>query len=184
MDAKMINPFLHATLEILAEVAFIDYRVGDFYVKKDNYGHGDVTAIVGLSGVGKGSVAVTFDEPIILSIVSNILDEAMTEINDLVIDAAGELTNMVTGRAVDKLAKNGFDLMLSVPTVVHGKQHRVVHHTESPVIVIPFQSSRGRFVVEFTFDERAQPIGSASGVDNSVEQSSKAPAGWGRPVGK
>ncbi len=172
MDAKMINPFLHATLEILKEVASIDFNVGTFYVKKDIIGLGDVTGIIGLTGSGKGTVAVTFDERVILAIVSKILDEEMKEINDLVIDAAGELTNMITGRVVDKLARKGFDLMLSVPTVVHGAKHRVIHHTKGPKIVIPFTSSDGRFSVEFSFDQEPEFNEAESG-ENSEKGSSK-----------
>ncbi|MFZ5572388.1 MAG: chemotaxis protein CheX [Thermodesulfobacteriota bacterium] len=189
MDAKMINPFLQATLEILQEVASIQFRVGKFYVKTDAVGRGDVTGIIGLTGSGKGTVAVTFDEKMILTIVSKILDEEMREINDLVIDAAGELTNMITGRVVDKLARNGFDLMLSVPTVVHGTNHRVVHHTKGPKIAIPFSAAHGRFVVEFSFDREpdfSQPESGEASPEIKAETPAaaadgKAPVNWGTP---
>ncbi len=185
MDSKMINPFLKATLEILKEAASIDFNVGEFYLKKDEYGRGDVTGIIGLTGSGRGTVAVTFDENMILTIVSAILGEEMNDINDLVIDAAGELTNMITGRVVDKLAQSGFNLLLSVPTVVHGRNHRVVHHTKGPRIAIPFHSPQGQFVVEFSFDKTPE-FGEKSAAVNAPseagEASGKAPADWGVPM--
>ena len=153
MDEKIINPFLNATLEIINELAGIEYKAEPFYIKKDEYGCGDITGIIGLSGSVKGTVAVTFDENTILHIVSKILHEDFSQIAHMVIDTAGELTNMITGRAIEKLVKHGFDLMLSVPTVVHGKNHRVAHHTEGPKIAIPFSSSKGKFTVEFSFDK-------------------------------
>jgi len=153
MDVKIINPFLNATLEIINDLASINFEVEPFYLKKDEYGCGDITGIIGLNGSVKGTVAVTFDENTILYVVSKILNKDFTQIDDMVIDTAGELTNMITGRAIDKLAKNGFDLMLSIPTVVHGKNHRVSHHTDGPKIAIPFSSSKGKFTVEFSFDK-------------------------------
>jgi len=153
MDVKIINPFLDATLEIINELAGIGFEVEQFYIKKNEYACGDITGIIGLSGSVKGTVAVTFGETTILYIVSKILNENFTQIDDMVIDTAGELTNMITGRAIDKLARNGFDLMLSVPTVIHGKSHRVAHHTDGPKIAIPFSSSKGKFTVEFSFDK-------------------------------
>jgi len=153
MNVNIINPFLNATLEIINELAGIGYEVEKPYIKKDEYGRGDITGIIGLSGSVKGTVAVTFDENTVLYIVSKVLHETFTKVDDMVIDTAGELTNMITGRAIDKLAKNGFDLMLSVPTVVHGKNHRVSHHTEGPKIAIPFSSFMGKFTVEVSFDK-------------------------------
>ncbi len=153
MNLKTISPFLDATLEIINDLAGIGFENEPFYIKKDQYGCGDITGIIGLSGSVKGTVAVTFDENTILYIVSKILHENFTRIDSMVIDTAGELTNMITGRAIEKLAKNGFDLMLSVPTVVHGKKHRVSHYTDGPKIAIPFFSTQGRFTVEFSFDQ-------------------------------
>lgn len=187
VNAKMINPFLNSTLEILREATSIDFKVGKFYVKKDVFGRGDVTGIIGLTGSGKGTVSVTFDESMILTIVSSILDEEFTEITDMVIDAAGELTNMITGRVVDKLAQSGFDLLLSVPTVVHGRNHRVIHHTKGPVIAIPFNSLKGQFVVEFSFDEKQGAVESKDKeaavppVSETEAPSGKPPTDWGIP---
>lgn len=171
MDAKMVNPFLHATLEILKETAEIDFQVGTFYRKKNEMASGDITGIVGVTGSGKGTVAVTFEKNVILHIVSQLFDETYTDIDPMVIDAVGELTNMITGRVVDKLSANGFDLNLSVPAIVHGENHTVAHHTQGPKIAIPFTTGQGKFTVEFSFDK--EPV--------MDDKPSAAVPGWGEP---
>lgn len=154
MDAKMINPFLNATLEIIEEMAPIDPEKQKIYLKKDDRASGDISGIISLSGSGKGTVAVSFDKKVIFYIVSSLFEEKVTKLDNMVIDAAGELTNMITGRAIEKLAKNGFDLIMSVPKVVHGKNHQIMHNTSCPKVVIPFTTSKGNFTVEFSFDKK------------------------------
>lgn len=158
MDANMINTFLKATLEIIHDVAHLSYKVHKIYRKKDEKGIGDVTGIIGLKGSGKGTVAVTFDQSTILYIVSKILDMDTKDIGeDIVIDTVAELANMITGRAVRILAEKGFDLDLTVPKVVHGPDHKVVHQASGPIIVIPYSSEQGNFTVEFSFNPDMKP---------------------------
>jgi chemotaxis protein CheX len=154
VDANIINPFLQATLKIIRDVAHLSYKVEKIYIKKDENGCGDVTGIIGLSGSGKGTVAVTFDQSTIIYIVSKILEMESNDIDeDIVIDTVGELANMITGCAVSILTEKGYDLDLTVPTVVHGPEHKVVHQTDGPKIVIPYSSKQGNFTVEFSFDK-------------------------------
>jgi len=154
----MVNIFLKATLEIIRDVAHLHYKVKKIYRKTDEKGQGDVTGIIGLKGPGKGTVAVTFDQSTILYIVSKILDMDINDIGeDIVIDTVAELTNMITGRAVRILAEKGFDLVLTVPKVVHGPDHRVSHQTSGPIIAIPYSSEQGNFTVEFSFDSDMEP---------------------------
>ncbi len=158
MDANMINTFLKATLEIIRDVAHLRYKVQKIYRKNDEKGRGDVTGIIGLKGSGKGTVAVTFDQSTILYIVSKILDMDAKDIGeDIVIDTVAELANMITGRAVRILAEKGFDLVLTVPKVVHGPDHMVVHQTSGPIIAIPYSSEQGNFTVEFSFNPDMKP---------------------------
>ncbi len=158
MDANMINTFLKATLEIIHDVAHLSYKVQKIYRKKDEKGMGDVTGIIGLKGAGKGTVAVTFDQSTILYIVSKKLDTDTSNVGeDTVIDTVAELTSMITGRAVRILAEKGFNLTLTVPKVVHGPDHRIVHQTRGPIIVIPYSSEQGNFTVEFSFDPEMKP---------------------------
>ncbi|MBA4366254.1 MAG: hypothetical protein C0403_01265 [Desulfobacterium sp.] len=158
VDANMINTFLKATLEIIHDVAHLSYKVQKIYRKNDEKGRGDVTGIIGLKGSGKGTVAVTFDQGTILYIVSKILDMDTKDIGeDIVIDTVGELANMITGRAVRILAEKGFDLVLTVPKVVHGPDHKVVHQASGPIIAIPYSSEQGNFTVEFSFNPDMKP---------------------------
>ncbi|MFH2066407.1 MAG: chemotaxis protein CheX [Pseudomonadota bacterium] len=180
MDANMINPFLQATLEIIRDTAHLHYQLQKIYRKKDDKGRGDITGIIGLSGSGKGTVAVTFDQRTILYITSKILDMEPENIDEAtVMDTAGELANMITGRAVRILSEKGFDLNLTVPTVVHGPDHKVIHQAGGPKIAIPYSSDQGNFTVEFSFDEDMKPDMPQPAAETPNESGNKTPSNWG-----
>ena len=74
MDVALINPFINATLNVLETMAFIKVVPGKPYVKKDNVAVGDVTGILGLTGIANGTISVSFEEHCILTIVSNMFE--------------------------------------------------------------------------------------------------------------
>jgi chemotaxis protein CheX len=148
MDVKFINPFLEGTIEVLKTMAFVDPRPGKPYLKKHNLAKGDVSGIIGITGTIKGSLALSFSTGSILKIVSNMLGEEMTSINGDIRDAVGELTNMVSGAARKKIEEMGFSLSASIPTVVSGQEHSIMHVLGGPSVVIPFETDGGPFVVD------------------------------------
>lgn len=154
MKNKLIQPFIDAVEFIFQEFSITDCTAGDIFEKSNETALGDVTGIIGLTGSPKGTVAITFNEKMILKIVSAMFKEEVPAINDMVTDAAGELTNMIAGRAIEKLVAEGINLELSVPTIIHGKNHRVVHHTNGPKLAVPFSAEEGSFIVEVSFESK------------------------------
>lgn len=148
MDVRFINPFLEATINVLKTIAFVDPRPGKPHLKNDNIAIGDVSAIIGLTGSAKGSLALSFSEQSIKKIVNNMLGEKFTEINDDIRDAVGEITNMISGDARKRLEADGFTIAAAIPTVVSGKDHRIKHVLAGASIIIPFEIDEGPFVVD------------------------------------
>lgn len=152
MDAKLINPFIHATTNVLDTMAFISCRAGKPYLKKDDIAKGDVTGVIGLTGDTNGTIAVTFDEGSILKIVSNMFGEEMKELNHEIADAVGELVNMISGQARRELEEIGRVFDAAIPSVISGKDHCIIHYTDGPKIAIPFTTDHGSFTIEVCLD--------------------------------
>ena len=114
MDAQLINPFIKATLNVLETMAFIKASPERPFLKQDNVAKGDVSSIIGLSGESKGTISITFTEPCILSIVSNMFGETMPQLNEEVMDAVGEIANMISGQARQVLEGKGKVLYAAV----------------------------------------------------------------------
>jgi chemotaxis protein CheX len=152
LDVKIINPFINATLNVLETMAFIKSEAQKPYLKKDNVAKGDISGIVGLTGETNGTVFITFDEPCIVKVVSNMFGEEITEINDDIKDAVGELTNMISGQARKELEEIGKVFQGAIPSVVSGKNHELIPVTGGPKIAVPFKTEFGNFIIEVVLD--------------------------------
>ncbi len=153
MNVKYINPFLEGTIEVLKTMAFVDPRPGKPYLKQNNLAKGDVSGIIGITGTIKGSLALSFSTGSILKIVSNMLGEEITSLNGEIRDAVGEITNMVSGAARKKIEAMGYSLSASLPTVVSGEDHSIMHVLGGSNIVIPFEMDEGPFVVDISMGD-------------------------------
>lgn len=156
MDVTLVNPFIEATLHVLSSLAFTSASAGKPFLKKDQMASGDVSGIVGLSGEARGTLSVSFSEQCILSIVGNMFGEPVPNINDEVKDAVGEILNIVSGQARQKLESSGRVLKGAIPTVITGKNHTISHITKQPIIAIPFETDNGNFTIEVCIEEKVQ----------------------------
>ena len=139
MQVAFINPFLDAAVNVLKTMAFTDPKSDKPFVKKAGEPSlGDISGIVGLTGPVQGSVAISFSTAAILHIVSSMFGEPVTEIDAEVKDAVGELTNMICGDARRMLEEKGYSFVASIPTVVVGQKHEILHTVPGSSLIIPF----------------------------------------------
>ena len=153
MDVKLIEPFVDATMNVLETMAFIKVRPGEPYLKNENVAKGEVTGLIGLTGEVGGTLSVSFTEASILFVVSNMFGEEMKELNEEIKDAVGEITNIISGQARQKLEKSGRSLKAAIPSVITGKNHTITHITPYPVYAVDFSTDNGKFTIEVCFEE-------------------------------
>jgi chemotaxis protein CheX len=67
-----------------------------------------------------GTLSISFSEKSILAIVSNMLGEKIPQMNDDIKDAVGEITNMISGQARQRLAAIGISLQGALPAAIGG----------------------------------------------------------------
>lgn len=154
MKVEFVNPFLESIINVLATMANTEAKANKPFIKIEKSAKGDVTGIIGLIGEkAKGSLAITFTEPAILHIVSQMLGEAILQVDDSVADCVGEITNMVTGGAKKILSEEGYKFDMAIPSTIVGKNHSIIHKTKGRIICIPFEIMAGNFFVEVCFEE-------------------------------
>lgn len=151
MDVKYINPFLNATINVIKTMAFVDARPSKPYIKKGDTAVGDVSGIIGITGDNEGTLSISFSQACIEAILTNMLGETISGINEEVRDAVGEITNMISGDARRVLDEMGLKLSAAIPTVISGKDHTITHISTGPTIAIPFATDHGPFTVEVCF---------------------------------
>lgn len=112
-----------------------------------------LTAMVGLAGTYNGLLSVHIPWPLALSFTSLMLGMEVTEINDDVNDAMGEIANMIAGSFKQHLSKGGSDIQLSTPSVVNGSDYLVTSGNNLENITLKFASDEEWFLVSLTIEE-------------------------------
>lgn len=154
MIKGIIAQFVDATTSVLQTMAMTEARPGQPFVKQDSSAKGDITGVIGFSnpkGKSKGTMSLTFPAATVLGIVSAMIYEEQTEINDAVTDAVGELTNMISGQARKGLVAIGMVFEGAIPSVITGNGHVIRHVSTSAVLAIPFETPHGPLMVEVCF---------------------------------
>jgi chemotaxis protein CheX len=154
MNVEFINPFLQSILNVLTTMATMDATPGKPAVKGNQVARGDVTGLIGMaSDKARGTLAISFTEPVILEITKRMLGEELTCIDDTVTDMVGEITNIVTGGAKKVLSEKGYKFDMAIPSVVSGKGHVISHKSKAPTVILPFSTEAGDFFIEICFEE-------------------------------
>ncbi len=153
MDVRYINPFIEAVQHVFRRMLESDARFSAPFIKQKNAVPPEISAIIEFSGGATGSVALCFSRQIAIKVASKFAgDEISVFQTALLADALGELTNMVAGQSKAKLPAE--DISISLPRVVMGDQHRVLESATLPVLMLPCDSTLGRFHVEVTMVTR------------------------------
>ena len=111
-----------------------------------------ITAMIGLAGTRKGVLAIHFPYPVAMAITSNFLMMDVTEINDDVHDAMGEIANMLGGNVKGILSENGRDIDLSMPSTIAGSDYSFQSDKEVDKVILKFGTDKGPFMVEMDLE--------------------------------
>lgn len=124
---------------------------GKVYLRVQQH-NADISGVIGLSGDIRGAVVMAYPRQTALNVVSAFLGEEMTDINETVADAIGELTNIITGYAKKDLSD--LQMSISLPSVIRGANHLVDMPKDTPVVCIPFSGECGEFLIEVSMVEK------------------------------
>lgn len=82
-----------------------------------------VSAMVGLAGTYNGLISIHQPTSLAIKLTETMLDMEVTEVDQDVFDALGEIANMVAGNIKQHLSKGGLDVRLSTPSVASGSDY-------------------------------------------------------------
>lgn len=117
----------------------------------------EVLALIGISGVVRGSLALSMPIETTLAIAGRMLGTPSSEFDETVSDCLGEVVNIIAGGAKAKLSellKTTLDLTL--PTVIRGGSYEVYSPSRVRWLEVPFSSDLGNFALRVTLDTTAK----------------------------
>ena len=113
---------------------------------------GCITSMVGLAGSYSGLVSIHTPQTLALQITASMLGMDVTEMNEDVQDALGEVANMVAGSFKLHLARGGADIRISTPSVVTGSDYVISAGTLNDTMTLRFITDDDWFIVAITLE--------------------------------
>lgn len=156
MKAEYINPFLTSLKNTFSTMLGCDVERLSPRLKEDNHTIHDISGVIGLSGRAIGTAVISLSADVAIQAASVMLMSEHTEIDDDVIDAVGELANMIAGAAKAELEE--YELSISLPSVITGRGHEVRFPSNVTPICVPFTTSWGELTLEVGMTCVAEPV--------------------------
>jgi len=136
-----IIPFVEVTKETFKDFIQVDSveSKNPFYMDPVRGFEWDISAVIGLSGLLRGAVLISMKEALVLKITDILAGPGHTRMDADVVDAIGEINNIITGNVKAKVP-NGEKIVISIPTVVTGKEHSIAWPSkQTRILCIPFK---------------------------------------------
>jgi chemotaxis protein CheX len=137
----MVNALRCATAEVFSTMLGIDILPGEPHTEINAPGPSDgIIAAIGLAGNWVGTASICCDPSTGCWMASRMLGTEFTEINEEVLDAISEITNMIIGGFKTQAEAYYGLLGLSIPMVVYGLRFSARTAGKEQWVVVPFAS--------------------------------------------
>ena len=153
MQAKYINPFLKASLNLFRDYLGLELKAGKPSVLADPEKLSEVSGLIGLAGETTGAVVLSFSRETAIKLISKMEGHTYTALGNEVLDGVGELINIIAGNAKKDLTE--FRIEISLPGVITGDTYHIHWPAGIPVVAIPFESDVGQFSVNVSLRDIA-----------------------------
>jgi chemotaxis protein CheX len=117
-----------------------------------------VVSLIGLAGKWAGTGSLTCSPALACRLCSRMLMIECAAVNEEVLDAIAELTNMIVGSVKTELEAHLGALGLSIPTVVYGRNFKTRSVGNSEWTVVSFECEGENLVVRLCLTLKERPV--------------------------
>ena len=150
IDIDYINPLIAGLENVFSTMLDCKIERTGLDLMENNQSLHPVSGIIGVSGMGVGTIVLSMERAVAMKAAGVMLMmDDITEVNNDVLDAVGELTNMVCGEAKAKLAQ--FRLSISLPNILHSEGCWLHFPQKAHPILIPFRCNWGLLALQIGF---------------------------------
>ena len=143
LHEMVVDRIRHATAEVFSTMLSMEVPTGEATLESGTPEANDgVVSLIGLAGVWAGTGSLSCSPELACFVSSQMLMADFAAVDEEVLDAIAELTNMIIGSVKTDLEEQLGPLGLSIPTVVFGRnfQTRSAGHAEWTVVRFPVRS--------------------------------------------
>ncbi|MFA6848987.1 MAG: chemotaxis protein CheX [Selenomonadaceae bacterium] len=126
MDAKLVNPFMDAFMNIMPQIGFQNLKRNKISVRDKATLSLGVTVLVGFTKEIRGSVAYNMTDDTAKFIASTMMmGMPVADFDEMAQSAISELSNMLTANAATNLTAMGLEVDISTPSLSIGDNFMV-----------------------------------------------------------
>lgn len=142
MSVQVVNRYAQSALNVISKETGMPVSRGSDIVEGNPYTTEDVTAVIGVSGMLRGSIYLSMSEPTALKLISSIIGQDVDELDDLGQSGIAEIANVIAGAAGINLAEEGIATTINPPLVLVGRGARL-STVEIQRLVVVLTTSHG-----------------------------------------
>ena len=147
--AEMVEAIQSATHEVFTTMLNLSLTEGNPPSEKVPLEPGSgVVSFIGLAGTWVGSGSLILTTEFACKIASQLLMAEYQQIDDDVLDAVAEVTNMIMGNVKTVLETRLGPMGLSIPTIIYGKNFQTRSAGTQEWTVVPFLFENERMCVQ------------------------------------
>ena len=168
---QIVEALCRAADEVFSTMLNVTLVAGEPRIGRTPPEHQDgVVSFVGLAGplVGLGSISCGGNDACVIA--SRMLMAELPNIDAEVLDAVGEITNMVIGAFKQQIEEVVGPMAISIPTVIYGHNFTAKHLGDEEWVLVPFKSEEASFEVQVCFSKRVPQPHSPSRLSIPVTQ--------------
>ena len=141
-----------ATTEVFTTMLDMPLAAGNTHRRQHDLSEhfNGVIAVVGLAGEWMGSGGLCCSEDMACNIAGQLLMTEFPAVDREVIDAMGEVANIIVGNVKNELEETMGVLQLSLPTVIHGTNLNTSSGKDQEWTVVDFAGDLGAFSVHLS----------------------------------
>jgi chemotaxis protein CheX len=117
-----------------------------------------LVSVIGLAGSCVGSGRISCSAAFACRVAGALLSTAYEVVDEDVLDAMAELTNMIIGNLKSALEDDLGPVGLSIPTVIFGRNYRARSTGVNEWLVVPFRSDGERMHIRFCLVPGRAPV--------------------------
>lgn len=161
---EFCKQFVESVKDVFSTMLMVELNHGQPQIQSKNSTIGDITGIMGMNGVYKGtddshnidfkgSFFISWPTSTYLGAAGAMLGETYTEITDEIEDVGLEICNIAMGGAKQKLNPMGYKIEMAIPNMVSGTGHEIKADKDAITIVVPMKSELGEFFLGLNYKE-------------------------------
>jgi len=138
---KYVEAFVEVTVNTFVEFVGVEISPKHPHFLDPEKGfEWDISAVIGLSGAVRGAVIISMKSELAIKLTDLLTGTSHTEIDADVVDAIGEINNIIAGNIKPKIP-NGEKIVISIPTIIKGKEHSIAWPSkQTRILCIPHKA--------------------------------------------